>query len=1008
MGRGLMKTLFDICTPREDVLAGAVKESEFAADLAQVLRGDAPKEYQDAAVFFANTHPTEGLKRLLDNVCRRLSGAGGEASAIFRLDTQYGGGKTHALIALTHVASSARGVPNIAEFVLPELLPVGEVNVAAFDGENADPVNGRLMGDGIRPVTPWGELAYALGKKAGYESIRKSDEERTAPGAENLKALFGGKPTLILLDELSVYLRKVRGRKDADQLTPFLTGLIKAVESSPGAALVFTLAIGKGGVASDAYSAENQYLAEKLGEAQSIAARKATLLDPTSERETVQVLRRRLFGRIAEADAAQVAESYRALWAKHASDLPHQRVHEDRAAELAEGYPFHPALMGVLTDKLSTLANFQRVRGMLRLLTQGVAALWKEQPANTYAFHLHHLDPGHEPIRNELVTKLQLATFEPAIRNDVSSGAGKSLAEELDLRHYSGLAPVTASVARTILWHSFALNPALQGTSPEELRLAVLSPGVDLGFINDARQRFVSESAYLDDRPSAPLRFLAEVNLNLLIKRQAEQVDRGEARAELQDRIRTVFSGSTFELVPFAAGPEDASDDVGNGRPRLVLIGYDAESVRGDRLQIPALVEKIFRQKGTQGDFRQLQNHLVFLVADDALRDDMKQAMVRRLALEYMRAPDRLADLAEHQRAKVQELYQKSDQAVAVAIQRCYRHLFFPSRNRVEGALVELGHTAFDIPSTADQPGRGQQQVERALSDNAKLLRDTDHPLAPSYVRDQTPLRKGQITTAMLRNEFRKDARLPILIGDGNFIELIRKGIDEDVYVYRAGDLLLGKGDPWADIKIDDNAFVFTTTYAREQGIWPRPAAPPAGARGASTAAGPTPGAAGAGNSPGMPPPPPPGVKPLTAEAPLKEALTTIWELARSRKVVRIKTLHLRVFDTADAFKLLSASKQVANASRQVDLAAEYETSAGANLALTFRGAVEDAEVVKEFLETQFRAASETSLTTTYSFAFTSGLDLATDAPEKLTERLARFASGAAYVQAEALAQQEA
>src|SRR5436309_15281124 len=100
-----MQTLFDLCVPRDDVKSGGIRESEFAADHAQVLRGNAPAEYQDAATFFANTHPTDGLKRLLDNVCRRLSGKGGEASAIFRLDTQYGGGKTHALIALAHAAT---------------------------------------------------------------------------------------------------------------------------------------------------------------------------------------------------------------------------------------------------------------------------------------------------------------------------------------------------------------------------------------------------------------------------------------------------------------------------------------------------------------------------------------------------------------------------------------------------------------------------------------------------------------------------------------------------------------------------------------------------------------------------------------------------------------------------------------------------------------------------------------------------------------------------------------
>jgi hypothetical protein len=1005
-----MKTLFELCDPRADVLKGGVRESEFAADLALVLRKEAPAEYQDAPTFFANTHPTDGLKRLLDNICRRLVGTGGEASAIFRLDTQYGGGKTHSLIALAHLAQGAAGVKNLAEFIDPALVPKRKVRLAAFDGENADPVNGRVMGDGVRAFTPWGELAFALGGKAGYEKVRRSDEERTAPGAETIRGLFGGEPTLILLDELSVYLRKVYGRSEAGQLTPFLTGLFTAVESAPGAALVFTLAIGKGGVATDAYSEENQFLADKLSEAESVAARKATLLDPTAEHETAQVLRRRLFARIDDAGAETVVEAYRRLWQQHAGDLPTPRVNEDWAAALRTGFPFHPALMSVLTDKLSTLGNFQRVRGMLRLLTQAVARQWQLKPDGTHALHIHHLDPGFGPTHNEIVTRLELASFDPAIRNDVAgSEGGGSLAQQLDEKDYAGLPPFGSFVARTILWHTFAFNEDLKGATPEELRFAVLAPGIDPGFINDARQKFVEASAYLDDRPTALLRFLTEANLTQMIRRHEKQVDREEARSELLDRIRTIFKGQTLSLVPFAAGPEDVPDEVGDGRPLLVLLGYDAEAVRvTTALQVPGLVEKIFRTAGTQGNFRQLQNNLVFLVADEMQRDRMKEGVVRRLALEALKAPERLGQLADHQQRKVQELYQKSEQQVALAIQQSYRHLFFPSRNnRVEGATVDLGHTAFEVHSASERPGQGQEQVVRALRDSQKLLEGGDNPLAPSYVRDQTPLKKGQVTTAALRGEFRKDPRLPILIGDENFIKLIRKGVEEEVYVYRSGDLLLGKGDPWAEIKMDENSFVFTMVWAKQQGIWPRkPAIPvekgPEGGAGESAGATVT-----GGGTTELPKPP--GVRTFRAEAPLREALTRIWDQAKQANVGRLSKLSLRVFDLQDAFRLLAVIGRVAGAEKRVEFAAEYETApGGSSLEMEFKGRPEDAGPVKEFLDAQFRAAAEKNLRTRYELTFPDGLDLAGEAPAKLTEQLARFASGAAFVEAEAESTTEA
>ena len=150
-------TIFETCVPRADVRAGTSSDADFAADLAQVVRetGGSP-EYIDPVRFFANTFPTRGLTSLLANVCTRLSGQSGAVSAIFRLDTSFGGGKTHGLIALVHAARGMKGVVNPAEFINPTLIPAGEVRVAAFDGENADPANGRRMGNEVLAYTPWG------------------------------------------------------------------------------------------------------------------------------------------------------------------------------------------------------------------------------------------------------------------------------------------------------------------------------------------------------------------------------------------------------------------------------------------------------------------------------------------------------------------------------------------------------------------------------------------------------------------------------------------------------------------------------------------------------------------------------------------------------------------------------------------------------------------------------------------------------------------------------------
>ncbi len=999
-------TIFDLCTPRPDVLKGALTEADFAADLAQVLRGSGSEEYLRADLFFANTYPTRGLKNLLANVCARLSSAGGEVAAIFRLDTSYGGGKTHGLIALAHAAGGMRGVGNIEEFIDPSLLPKGTVRIAAFDGENADPANGRAMGDGILAFSPWGEIAYALAGKAGYERVRSRDEQRVAPGAETLRELFGNEPTLILLDELSVYLRKVHNMPSAsartsahDQLTAFLTSLFKAVESTPNAVLVYTLAIGKDGIATDAYSQENQFVADRMAEAESVSARKATLLNPTEDDETVQVLRRRLFSRIDAAGIPQVIEAYRQLWHSHRDVLIADAGRPETVEDFKASYPFHPEVLDTLTGKTATLGNFQRVRGMLRLLARTVASLWKAQPADATAIHLHHIDLGFEPIRQEIVTRLGQSAYLPAIANDIaaSSNSGKkALAQEIDAAFYGGLPPYASYVARTAFLHSLVFYDTLKGISPEHLRFSMIGPALDISFVDDARMRFLQDSAYLDDKPGAPMRFLAEANLTQIIRRQEQHIDPGEVRTQLNDRIKSIFSGSVFESFPFPGGPYDVPDEVGNGKPKLAIIAYDAEAIGSVVESVPPLIERIFNRKGSEGTgLRALRNHLVFVVADEARKDEMRRKTVRRLALREMLKEDRMGELAKHQQDKVREWEARSEQELAISIQQCHRHIFYPSKNRVGTSPVDLAHSAVDIQSASEKPGSGQQQIVRSLRDLKKLRLSEDEPDAPAYIRDKTPLKQGQITTGALRGEFRRDPGLPMLIGDDIFVRAIRRGIDSGEYVYRRGELLYGIGDPTALIEIDEQSVVFTMGYAKEQGIWPRTAPKKPGPQ-------PDP-----DPIPDPDPVPPPKVAEpgsFTAEGVLKEALTKLWEQARTRKVEKIAELTIRMFEAGDAFRLLGAIGAVSGAEKTVKFEGGYETQDGSSLEIDFHGSVAEAQPLKEFLDAQMRSTASKDLRSTFTLKFDGGLGMAGTDAEMLTEKLARFASGAAYVSASATA----
>ncbi len=438
-------------------------------------------------------------------------------------------------------------------------------------------------------------------------------------------------------------------------------------------------------------------------------------------------------------------------------------------------------------------------------------------------------------------------------------------------------------------------------------------------------------------------------------------------------------------------------DDVGHGRPKLVVLAYDAVSV-GAAEDVPELVRRLYLRKGSDGSaLRLLRNNVVFVVADDARKADMRRHASRRLALRELRKPEPARPpgrapagtrCASWRRGRRQEL--------ALAVQQCYRHVFYPSRHRVESADVDLAHSAIDIHSTSDQPGAGQRHVARALADLNKLRHPEDEPDSPAYVRDRTPLKKGEITTAALRNEFRRDPGLPMLVGDDVFVRGVRLGVEQGEYVYRRGDLLLGPGDPFAEIVIDEQSLVFTMAFAKNRGIWPRPA-PDAPEPDPPVPPKPDPPVL-PGPDPPVPPPPPPDA--LTAEGVLRDALTQLWEQARGRGIERVGMLTIRMFEAGDAFRLLGSVGGVQRAEKVVTFTGGYETRDGGSFQIEFRGPVTDAQPVREFLEPQLRDATARNLEAGFELTFADGLPTAGDAAEAFTERLSRFAGGAAYVSA--------
>src|SRR3954453_6697064 len=202
-----LPSVFQQCSPRPEVLAGELPDSIFAADLWDVV-GRKPgthPDYLEPLRFFASTHPTENLKLLVKDVTERLAGMEG-GTPVYRLETGFGGGKTHSLIATVHAARQGeRLAERLRDYRIGKFPAPGAVKVAAFVGEESDPLSGNehvVDGVKIRTFTPWGQIAALVGGLAGYRAVQANDEQGVAPSREALERACGDHPVLIVIDEL--------------------------------------------------------------------------------------------------------------------------------------------------------------------------------------------------------------------------------------------------------------------------------------------------------------------------------------------------------------------------------------------------------------------------------------------------------------------------------------------------------------------------------------------------------------------------------------------------------------------------------------------------------------------------------------------------------------------------------------------------------------------------------------------------------------------------------------
>ena len=797
----MLPSVLKTCIPREEILEGELSSDLFAAKLRLVVEGLAPQVYQDPTAFFANTFATDGLKTLISEVFGRLVGAA-VGSPIIRLETSFGGGKTHDEIALWHIAKHGRDILGLDRFADLNLIPDRPIQASAIACQDLDPVNGVYHADtGVTTYTLWGEIAYQINGVAGYSLLKGSDEQRVSPGTVVLERIIQGQPTVIIIDEIASYLRKAKatvvGNSNlAGQVVAFLFALMDLAASCNNLVFVYTLAS-----STDSFGEETTEIRETI----SATARQERIIKPSTDIEIYNIVKQRMFSSIEANAATNAAREYLQSYKASRINLPDGCKDARYADSIEQSYPFHPELFNLLTKKIASIPNFQRTRGALRLFARVIRYLWKDTNAWIPLIHSHHIPVGiEEEITSDLTARLERPLMRITIQADIYNKDGREAHAQLQDAEWiaAGKPPFSTWVARTIFLHSITQGISA-GIRRAELNLSLLTPGLEIGFVDTVLERLSEVAWYLENDPITTLaRFKEEPSINKIIAEEKAQVGITEAKDDLRGRRDTIFADKFFKLVSAPESPADV-DDVSDNIA-LCLIDFNEATISATTEGPPPMVEKIFNETGESGKFRTFRNRLLFLVANrQELDRAINNAREFRAIQNILNSPNRLQDLSENQQKQLKDKKGSLDLGVRVSLTNAYRHLFYPSNDPVK-APKGLMHYTLPAHDSSDIKGKNNQQdvILKALKDCQKIRAEESTFYAPAYIL-QKVWSSGIInwTTKALKEAFAKDLSLNIFVEAelSKLRDTIRQGLQTGNWDMKVGEKLF--------IKTDDGKF---------------------------------------------------------------------------------------------------------------------------------------------------------------------------------------------------------
>ncbi len=798
--------LHDVVEPRPDVLAGTLTDAVFAASLDEVVTGTAPEAYGNPAEFFATTYPSAGLRGLLDEVLGRIGGGRPDGAPVVRLETNLGGGKTHNLIALYHAARGHLDPLRAMEFMDPALLPPQPVTQLAVFVGTATGATSFPEVYGITPSTLWGYIALQLGGAKAYEQVRADDEHLTAPGAHALARIMAGRPTLVLIDEIARYLAVAEGRAVgkgtlAAQTTAFLMALMEAIASQPGAALVLTTT-----QVTDAFGEQTSAVLAAITDAQSLIARKEHVLRPSDEGDLPKILARRLFARVDPRAAGAVAAAYAAAATdafSRGADLPERVAGPDFANDVARNYPFHPDLITVFDKRLSTIPNFQRTRGALRLLARTVRLMWDTPSPGTTLIHLHHVELADKDTAEDLSSRLDKGTFEPVIRADIASRprGEPSHAEAVDARMGTSAAKRLATTA--YLW---SLTRDVPGVQASTLIGGVLTPGDDPNVLAKALDNLEASAWYLHC-DARGYRFSVEPSLAKLVQEAESQISGGRAKQAATDILAGMFRDSALKV---RRSWEDAKVPDRDDDAWLVVLHWDefgGDCGITDPPRVPAQVRELW-EKTPAGGVREYRNRVVLLAPQARSHDGMLRTVRRHLALKDLaRSGDMLRALPDEKRREVADRARESELEARVAVCNHVNMLYVPQAGGLEPVELDV------VTQASLRPNQTDAVLDR-LAAMEKTLAAGDKPLDPGWIAAKLGAQLGgRLPTIELVRAFARRPDLKLVLDRAQLTALISAGIRNGVWEYHdaeRGDAGWGTKDrPGGGVRIGDDTALF-------------------------------------------------------------------------------------------------------------------------------------------------------------------------------------------------------